>query len=63
MPAMVYAELHNPQSGLRHQRGDELVQLRQNPRRAVDAADRMVLDGDLPRQVRDRTPRGKVDGQ
>jgi hypothetical protein len=27
MPATVYAELHNPQSGLRHQRGVELAQL------------------------------------
>ena len=29
MPATVYAELHNPQSGLRHQRGIELAQLGQ----------------------------------
>jgi hypothetical protein len=29
MPATVYAELHNPQSGLRHQRGVELAQLGQ----------------------------------
>ncbi len=29
----------------------------------VDAADRMVLNGDLGRQVRDGTPARKVDGQ
>jgi hypothetical protein len=50
MPATVYAELHNPQSGLRHQRGVGHVQLGH-------------LDGDLGRQVRDRTPARKVDGQ
>jgi hypothetical protein len=63
MPATVYAELHNPQSGLWHQRGIELVQLGQDPRRDVNAAHRMVLDGDLGRQVRDRTPPRNVDGQ
>jgi hypothetical protein len=61
MPATVYAELHNPQSGLRQQRSVELVQLGQDPRRDVGAAHRMVLDGDLERQVRDRTPPRKVD--
>ncbi len=62
MPA-IYAELHKPQSRLQHKRGIELVQLHQNPRRDIDAAYRMVLDGDLRRQIRDRTPTRKVDGQ
>ena len=35
MPATVYAELHKPQSRLRYQRGVQLVQLRQDPRREV----------------------------
>ena len=61
MPATVYAELHNPQSGLRQQRSVELVQLGQDPRRDVDAQ-RMVLDGDLGRQVRDRTPLARSTG-